>query len=130
MQNVARREQQVSEDSTAITWAMMIPALFASADDNLPTQHVNTLRDHAERCTAAACVRDWIHECMVVRVWAGDATLLRMAVEPELQSIANAVLRICVAMGGQVKYGPAPRGPLERQVSTLLAQRIGNRHFS
>jgi hypothetical protein len=120
IQNVARREQQFSEDSTVITWAMMIWVLLESGVDTLPAEHVKTLRDHVDRCTAAAIIRGWIHECVVVRAWAGDATLIRMAVAPELQNIANAVLRICVAMGGQVKYGPAPRICLHNALETEL----------
>ena len=43
----------------------------------------------------------------------------------ECVGLANAVVRVMVAEGGAIRYGPAPRGPLESDTTALLSIRQG-----
>ena len=61
----------------------------------------------------------------MARTWAGNATNVRKAVAPEMNTLANAAVRVMVAEGGMIRYGPAPQGPLERNTAALLSTRQG-----
>ena len=91
---------------------------------SIPPEQMRVLREHADACSSPLLLRDFVHDCSILRTWKGDATLIRLTVSPELQAVASCLLRLCVKFGGVIKYGPPPRGPLERATAQLLQQRV------
>ena len=118
-----------NDEDTARTWALLVLAILDAADESTPIDPLRVLQEHANHCTAPSALRDLIYECSVIRTWAGNACLIRLAVSAEMQQVAAAAWRLCVAFGGLVKYGPAPRGPLERAASSLLTQQTKRTKF-
>ena len=120
---IARRMPQYTEDAQAVTWALMVLALLEVTEESTTQEPLRMLREHAAACCSSAALKDSILECSVARTWAGNATNVRIAVAPEMTTLANAAARVMVAAGGMIRYGPAPRGPLERNAAALLNTR-------
>ena len=122
---IARRTLQYTEDAQAVTWALVVLALLEMAEESTTQEPLRMLREHAAACCSSAALKDSILECSVARTWAGNATNVRIAVAPEMNALANAAVRVMVAEGSTIRYGPAPRGPLERDTAALLSIRQG-----
>ena len=95
-------------------------ALVDLQGDDLPSEPQQRIRDHAERSTTITAVRDYILDFQIYRTWSGDCTNLRLAVANELQEILLSIMRMLIHLGGRLRYGPPPRGPLERSVTSAL----------
>ena len=113
LQQIARQELPPSDDQPAYTWGLLVLALVDLQGDDLPSEPQQRIRDHAERSTTITAVRDYILDCQIYRTWSGDCTNLRVAVANELQEILLSIMRMLIHLGGRLRYGPPPRGPLE-----------------
>ena len=117
---ITRQDLMPSEDQPAYMWGLLMLALADLHQEGLPADSYQCILDHAEHSTTIATVREHILDCQIYRVWSGDATNIRVAVANELQGVLLAAIRILVHLGGRLRYGPPPRGPLERAVSSAL----------
>ena len=122
---IAQRDLPWTDDGLLHTWAMAITTMVDVGEEGQVAEHFRLQRVHLDACTSPALIREHVLECQVHRCWSGDCTNLRFAVTPELREVAQCVCRMLVAGGGRVRYGAAPRGPLERAVASSLTARIG-----
>lgn len=120
---IARQEQRQGDDLMAYLWGLLILAIIDLSPDGLPQESLQPIRLHAEQCTTLASVRDSVLECQTYRTWSGDSNNIRLVVTVDLQEICMCVIRVLVSLGARMRYGPAPRGPLERAVSSSLQTR-------
>ena len=80
------------------------------------------LHDNVANCATPDQLKDHIMECTLIRTWQGDSTLIRLATSSELRELCSIAVKLIVLAGGQVRYGPPPRGPMERATAACLSQ--------
>ena len=123
---LARQEKPWHENNLVIVWGSVIIMISEATADGLPIDCLKVIHEHAVAAVAPAALREHISECYVSRAWAGDSSIWKFAVSPELREVAQAVCRCLVASGASLRLGPPPRGPLERATAAALATRVGS----
>ena len=122
---IAQRDLPWMEDAQLHTWALIMATILDSGEEGQAADDLRVVRAHQESAVSAAMLRGHVLDCQASRTWSGDCTNLRFAVSTELREVAQCVSRLLVAGGGRIRYGAAPRGPLERAVASSLLAHVG-----
>ena len=83
------------------------------------------LRQHAADITSPSELVPMIRICRIAKAFEPGMHRLTLAVSEELRPVLRAVLVCLEQLGGDIKYGPPPKSPLERTVQKLLANSTG-----
>ena len=108
----------------ANVWAQIMLVICELPLVDMPCNATDVIRTHVHHCTSAEQLQDHVWECQLVRTWAGTATIWKLSTSTDLQPVASAADRILVCSGAHMKYGPAPRGPLERATASALQAHV------
>lgn len=120
LQTLASPTKGWHENNAAFMWARLILLIIEHIPDAENQAVCTLLKQHADAFNQVEQLRDLILECSVHRAWNGESTIIRLATCPDLLNIERAITSTLVAHGGEVKFGPPPKGPLERAASSAL----------
>ena len=119
---LASTERGYNENAHAFAWAQLLLVLIDTHGVKAGEEITKPLHDHVANCATPDQLKDHIMECTLIRTWQGDSTLIRLATSSELRELCSIAVKLIVLAGGQVRYGPPPRGPMERATAACLSQ--------
>ena len=114
------REKTYNDQMTVLMWAHILLIVTTNPHEGAPVDALRQLQEHVQSCTSPEQLREAILECDLSRTHSGDTANIKIAVTPALHPILNSLIRILVATGGNMRFGPPPRGPLERAAAAAL----------
>lgn len=125
LRELASRERNYGDNELAYMWAQLLIILLEASQENLPADALAHLLEHSRQSKTPETLREVILECNLSRAWSGDSTTLKYALSSDFHATGAALSRVLVAGGSRLRFGPAPRGPFERQTSAALDARLG-----
>ena len=117
---LARQDRPWSENYHAYQWAQIMLLITENPPTGATEEMLSSLRTHASSCNSPEQLKEHILECTVSRTWAGDCTNLRIATSHDFQELTMLTTRLLTMGGASIRFGPPPRGPLERAASNSL----------
>ena len=112
-----------AEKDHIFQWAELIQCIIRVSPEQIDAQWMKILKDHAAACVSPDNLLGLISECSVSQTFAGNAVNVRLAVNSDLQTVSQCLIKSLVAVGGTLRFGAPPRTALERSTSSALAAR-------
>ena len=117
----AAREQRAAAPPFVYIFAALV--LSALSSDLLSPDQRAALEVCASSCDSPNQLLGHVQICKLSRCWDRSSARLEICVGDKLRSVLDALASLIAAQGGQERFGPAPRGPLERAVQEHVAPR-------
>ena len=104
-------------------WAAFMKVL--ATDENISAEKRQQVKSYCDEVTDPCSLSQTVLYCRLSKVYDQSKVRLQVAVTPELQEFLTELQRGLEASGGERKFGPPPRGALERHVQELLGENSG-----
>ena len=104
-------------------WAALMKVL--ADDENINAEKRQQVKSYCDAVSDPSSLSQTVLYCRISKVYDQTKVRLQVAVTPDLQEILLELQRRLEASGGERKFGPAPRGALERHVQELLGENPG-----
>jgi hypothetical protein len=125
--SLARKENAYHEQAMIFMWANIMLIIIEHPPEGAPVEATRFLQEHVNSCNNPEFLKYAVLECSLSRTWQGDSTILKVAVAPSLHTVLNSLTQLLVAAGAHMRFGPPPKGPLERAATTALQQHMATR---
>ena len=105
-------------------WAALVQCIIKASPEQIEPQWMKTLVDHAAACVSPVSWLGLISECSVSQTFNGTPVHVRLAVNSELQTVCQCLIKCLIAAGGTLRFGAPPRHALECSTGSALAARL------
>ena len=118
----AGKNHTLGQPSSSL-WAAFMKVL--ATDENISEEKRQQVKSYCDEVTDPCSLSQTVLYCRLSKVYDQSKVRLQVAVTPELQEFLTELQRGLEASGGERKFGPPPRGALERHVQELLGENSG-----
>ena len=101
-------------------WAALTQAVLR--DESVSEEKRSVIKQHCDGATDPAALCNQVLYCRLSKVYDQHKVRLQIAVTSQLTDILIIVQEAVESGGGERKFGPAPRGALERQIQEFLGE--------
>eukprot|EP00931_Biecheleriopsis_adriatica_P074860 TRINITY_DN48841_c0_g1_i1.p1 TRINITY_DN48841_c0_g1~~TRINITY_DN48841_c0_g1_i1.p1 ORF type:complete len:219 (-),score=32.85 TRINITY_DN48841_c0_g1_i1:137-793(-) len=112
-------ERSFDHQSDRVRWAKLV--IFLSSNEEVPSHIRQVLSAHKDAISSEQELTGLVHRCLVQPCYEDRKQLKSVVnVNPEIEHVAKAVFQALTSLGAEVRFNPAPRTFLERQVGDAL----------